>query len=819
MRGLAMRSRGATAAALAAALWLVAAPAPARAQRQAEDESAALVEQGRAALRDRAYADAAEALDAAIAVNPRRIDAYVLRATIHALRKEHAQGIALLRKAQALAPDNLDVLAALGGMLVAAGGAGQAAEGATMLEQVVAKEPGRYAAQSQLGRHHAAVGRWSDAVVALEAYLAARPASLAADDVVHHVHLAEAYLRTRRAAAARDLYDRVLAVRPREPAARMGRAWALAAIDCREALPALARLADLVEAHPEVLLVEGQCALSTGDAARALALGERYVTASRRPAATGWALVGEAAAATGDLERARAALDEARALEPARRRWGIKLAAVLRRAGDAAGGLAELERMGAPTSAADDPAWWRELGEALIAAGTPGDAAARLAPGIAALPDDAALRAIAGEAALRAGDVDDAIAQLEAAERAGHTARSRAWLAYALERKAAAAIAADDLGAAEALLTRAERATITPSIARTLAALRIELGRAADAIGVLERATELDAAAETWLLLGRARVELGQPGPARTALVTASKRAAGTGLAVDVAIERAALELAQGETTAAIDALGAVEPDARRLDARGADAALAAAYRDAQLQAHHAAGVAALRAGAAGRAVDLLERADALAGGDPAIRCDLAIATVATGDRDAARKRLTAVAKASCPFPAPADTQAVPILLAFIDGLDARRAPKALKALAKLEAKATGATRRLVAVATRVVALRGAELAYRNGELAAARKLLDAARRADTRAGADEVALNKAVLDLADGKTDGVVAALERLAPTLPEALVSLGVVAHQRGDGAEALARWRAAKQAGVRFAPLDEWIAAKERIWGGAP
>src|SRR5262249_24094855 len=45
-----------------------------------EDEAAALVAEGRAALRASKLDDAAKALDQAIELNPRRVDAYVLRA-------------------------------------------------------------------------------------------------------------------------------------------------------------------------------------------------------------------------------------------------------------------------------------------------------------------------------------------------------------------------------------------------------------------------------------------------------------------------------------------------------------------------------------------------------------------------------------------------------------------------------------------------------------------------------------------------------------------------------------------------------------------
>jgi hypothetical protein len=215
--------------------------------------------------------------------------------------------------------------------------------------------------------------------------------------------------------------------------------------------------------------------------------------------------------------------------------------------------------------------------------------------------------------------------------------------------------------------------------------------------------------------------------------------------------------------------------------------------------------------------VTLLEGADKLAGGkDVAVRCDLALATVASGDRAKARKRLEKLKKVTCPFPAPADTQGIPILLAFTDGLDPRKAEKSLKTLARLAGKASGATKRLLATVTRVVAIGGAEKAYRDGKLAKARKLLATAKKAETRAGADEIAHDVAVLDIADGKLDAAAAALEKLAPKLPEALVNLGVVADKQGDGAAALSYWRSAREAGARFAQLDDWIAAKQRIFG---
>jgi predicted Zn-dependent protease len=790
---------------VASSLVILLLVAPAAAQRgRTEDESADLVREGRALLEDKRYGDAAEALDQAIALNPRRIEAYVLRAAIFAAKREYAAGVRLLRRAQALAPANLDVLAALGAQLYLGG---ETDDGAALLEQVVAREPQRYEAQALLGRYHVGHERWRDAIVAIEAYLAKRPKALASADPVHQARLAEAYLRAGRARDARALYDRVLKARPREVAARMGRAWALAAIDCKEALRALSELDDLVEAHPEILLVRGRCALSLGDAARALELGEQYL--AQRRGAAGEALVGEAAAATGDLPRAIEALQTARKLEPERRRWGLKLAIVLRRAGEAGRAVEELEAMGAPDAFAADVDWWRELGEALIAADRSGEVAARLAPALSALPDDALLATIAGEASLRAGDVAGAITLLS---RGGSSARARSWLGRALAADAAARIAAKDLDGAEAALARADQLDVDPTNARNLGILRLARGTG-DALTPLRRAVAAgDDSVEAHLALARALAQSGDNAGARGEYEQAARKARGDA-AVRVAIDLAAFEVDRGHAAEAVDVL-----DAAAAARKKAGPDLLAAYVDAMRTARHAAGLAALRAGNASRAARLLAEADHIADGkDETLRCDLALATVAAGDRDLARKRLRALANVKCPFPTPADTLAVPILLAYVDAADARDPERALAKLARFEGKATGPVRALLSTTTRIVAIAAAQRAYADRKYARARKLLQQAKRV-AGSGDDELALDLAAVDIAEGKLDAAARALERLTRELPEALVHLGIVEDRRGDGTKAVERWVQARLAGVRFAPLDEWIAAKERVYGGA-
>ena len=53
----------------------------------------------------------------------------------------------------------------------------------------------------------------------------------------------------------------------------------------------------------------------------------------------------------------------------------------------------------------------------------------------------------------------------------------------------------------------------------------------------------------------------------------------------------------------------------------------------------------------------------------------------------------------------------------------------------------------------------------------------------------------------------------------MPEALINLGIAYERKGDNAKALDAWRRAKKLGIRFPGLQEWIDAKERIYGDAP
>lgn len=803
MSRLAMRTRSLV------LLAILAAAMPAWAQRpnQGEDESAALVAEGRAALKKGALDDAAKALDQALALNPRRIEAYVLRSAVHVARKEYVAGVALMRRAQGLAPNDEEVLTALGSQLVLSG---DGATGVPILQGVTKKNPDRYDAQLLLGHYWHEAGKWPDSIAAFEAYFAHRPEALAKEDGRHQTDLGDSYLRYRQPQKALALFQAAAGAKKGDLRARIGVVWATAALDCRRARSLIRELEPHADRHPEVWLVDGQCALALGDSSAALERGRRYLEKAPSGNAAGHALVGEAHASRGNLVDARKELETAMKLEPDRRRWTVRYAFVLRRANEIAPALAALEKLGPPATPGIDPDWWTELGEVLLAKGDAATAAQRLAPIASEVAGDAPLRVVTGAALLRAGQPDAAIKILGEAEAIFSTPRSRDLLSDALASVAVAKLAANDAAGAEPLLARAEQLQATPLVLRDLGIARLALDRPRDALGPLEKAAKLDPDGTTAMLAARAHALTGDLAGARglyeRALAATEKDAS-----IEVAIDWAASELAGGDPQLAVTAL-------EKTSAAAKSGPLAARHKAALAAARHAAGVAQLKQGNGAKAVEAL-RASAAADPLLATKCDLALAAVVVGEPNAALAALKAVSGQSCPFPPPADTQAAPILVAFTEGRNPKRASKALDRLTAMTGKSSGPAGVLLATAIRVVALEAANDAYRSGQMGQARKYLTAARSASSRVGTDEVAHNLAVIDLVDGNVDAAIAQLDRVAAKVPEAFVNLGIAYERKGDPVKALDAWRRARKAGVRFAPLADWIEAKERIYGEAP
>ncbi len=783
--------------------------APAVVTAQDDEEGQILVDEARRAIGKRDYARAGALLDKALAANPRRIDIYVLRATVHGVRKEHAQAVALLRRAQKLAPDNADVVATLGIQLVLSG---QAAEGAPMLETLVARTASRYDAQVVLGHHYVETGRWTEAVTAFGAYFAHRPKEVAREDAIHRVDQANAHLRSGDAKAAAALYQQVLDANPGDELARMGIAWASAALDCRKAMPLFEAMTDLEARYAEVSLVRGRCALLLGRLDDALTSAERYREA-RPEDGGGWALLGDVRVAKKAFPAAEQAFAKALEIEPDSRLYAFKLARTERALAKHQQAAERLRKAGPPIDFEDD--WTLELGEALHTMAAWNELKVHIAPWAGTHATSGTGQFLLGAAILGLGDVAGAVAPLELGVNQGEP-RARGPLVLAFNTLASAEIAKNDLAAAEGLLTRADAIEDDATTWRNLGAVLLARGNPERATAVLEKAVKKDKGdAVAQHLYARALHAAKKWDEARGAYGRAIK-AYGKDRRVNTArSDLANAELAAGKEEAAVEALEAALDDGGSAETRAQlTTALVAAARSAATD-----GMRSGRFAAALRVLKQIEKRVTDPADVVAVRCDLALAATGAAARDTALEHLSKLerAGAKCPFVAPADTLGVPILIAWNEGSALRKASKALARLEKIRKTAHGVAEPLVRVAAKDIALRAAAEAYDDGNLKQAAKFLTEASGYDKRS--PELAHNLAVIDLAGGKVDSAIAKLERLTGDVPEAWINLGIAYERDGRPLEALEAWRKAKAAGVRFGPLDDWIAAKERFWGGAP
>ncbi len=778
----------------------------ASAQSGDDDEDQLLLDQAKRAIAKKDYGRAGKLLDKALGINPRRIDLYVLRASVYGIAKEYDDAIALLEKARGLAPNNVDVQAGLGRMLVLSG---DATKGVPLLEAIVAKNPDRYAVQVVLGHQYEKTSKWTDAIAAFEAYFGARPAELAREDRLHRVSLANAYLRSGDAAAAKAAYEQVLEDKPNSELARLGLAWSTAAISCKQALPLFEDMADLEEKYPEVSLVRGRCAMVLGRIDDALGAAERYRTA-RPEQGDGWALLGDVRTAKKNYQAAETAFQEALEVEPDNRLYAFKLGRTERALGKTQAAADRLRASGPPENFEDD--WTLEYGEALYTLHQVQDLQVHIQPWADAHPTNAQGQFLYGYTLYEAGEEAAAVDHLAMAHDGGD-ARAKAPLIDALDALGVAAVAKNDLANAEALLTRADAVGGDVLTWRNLGAVLIAQGEPDRALVVLKKAVEADKKDPVAQhLLARAYQGLKRYDDARSAYGKAIKAYGKDARVVSAQLDLANAELGAGRGEQAVDALenamgGASDAPTKSMLAKAlVDAARASSTDD-------------MRSGRFGAAVKMLKRIEKRVDDASAndVRCDLALAHTGNGSHVPALEILKKLekSKVKCPFVAPADELAVPILIAWNEGASLKKAKKALQRLEALRKKASGVAEPLARLAGRDIALRAAQEAYEGGSVKSAASYLSDARLYDKRS--PELAHNEAVVDLANGKLDDAIDGFEKIADDVPEAYVHLGIAWEKKGDAIKALEYWRTAKSKGAHWSKLDDWIETKERFWGG--
>ncbi len=868
-------------AALLLALCALASSPLALAQRpggQAEDESAQFVAEARGALRSGRPRDAARSLDQALALNPGRIEAYVLRGAVYQALGEYERGIELMERARELAPESPEVLARLGALQVRASEqpgdgelrAEQFEQGRKRLEAVVRRDKHRHEAYLALGQSWRRRGEHRRAIVALGAYLftGIRPQEAAAQDADLLIELADSYLRARlpkvAAAILRDRLPAALARlakdegelprTSRRQRVALLRALVAVAIDCSTAEPALAALKE-AEAR-EGVLMRGRCALESGELENARRLADRYLVDSPVNLAAGLGLRGEIHAEQGQLlqarekfERAITALRARHSAPSAERLLRVRIAALPRRAGQLAEAIEGLRRLGPPPTPELDPLWWRELGRAYLMRGEHAELSLfreQLAAVLTTKIDEPAeeelftprrgqladerLWTLLGEIELKLGNASAASTALATALSLRGSDAIRILLRRAQEHekveRSAAMLAAGDAVGVERLLggmtpnPSGAPSAVDVALWRNLGVARLMLQDGAQAAAVLERAGAVMPSAINSMLLGRAYALSKDRAKARLAYAQAAKLAVGDER-VEVAIDHASFELSVGNPEAAVTELAAVAA-APGLRAGGTRApVLLDRHKQALSTARHAVGAAALRAGQADRALEYLRE-----GADPsaplALRCDYALAALAGQGADAARV-MKGLGKLDCPFAGQSDGLALRILTIAAESETPARAKAALDRLLKLTPRQT-AEKTLWSAAVRVAAQNAASEAYRLAERARQPELrwqrLAEARQYLRRAKAAAASFGDDEVALGEAVVDLAKNRAAAVVPVLERLAPRFPEaevhlgLAYDRMRDPRALAAWRRARRAGVQLPQLTDWIRAKERI-----
>jgi tetratricopeptide (TPR) repeat protein len=785
---------------LIAACFVLSFSSPALAQRDQDEESQLLVEEAKRALAKKDYDRAGGLLDKALVASPRRIDLYILRASIHGIEGKHDLAVSLLERARQLSPNNTRVNISLGVELIQVG---RASDGVPILEKIVAADARHFDAQVVLGHYYAKQADWKQAAAAFDAYFANRPKALAGEDSLHRYDQANSMLRSGDARGALDLYKKLGDGEKKDDRARLGVAWATAAISCKQAMPILDNLGELEAKYSEVSLVRGRCALKLGRLDDALARAERY-RKNAPNALAGWILLGDVRAAQNNWKEAEAAYLHVVEKSPSDPLFALELARAERHLGKFEASANRLKAAGPPKEYEDD--WTIEYGEALLALRRAEALKELVAPFVAAHDDNLKAQFLLGSALYILGDTQKALAPLTVAVKG----EPRAVPTYVdvLNTLAAELLKKKDLDRAGAYLAMASSAGGSPLTTRNLGAVLIAKNDVTRAIEVLGKADANDADAQ--YLLGRAHLAAKRYDDARAAYTKAIKLYGKDPRVVVAQRDLAASELAAGRGEEAVAVLDAAVQTAPASSKKELDKARLAVARSAATDA--------MRAARFSVAVKILRSVEKTADGDALVdlRCDLALAATGAQQRDLALDLLRGLerSKAKCPFAAPADDVGVAILIAWNEDASPKRARKTLDRLETMRRRATGVAEPLLRTAAADISVRAAAEAYAAGNVKLASQFLATAKSYDKRS--PEVVHDLAVIDLSSGQTDSALNVLANLVGEVPEARINLGIAYEKKGEPLKALQSWKAAAQAGSRFAPLKDWIEAKERFWG---
>lgn len=789
-----------------------------------------LLQDGDDAYARRDFAAAAEAYDRAIAAEPRTLapKIFVNRAFIYLLERRYQDELDFLTGvADKVHPEHPLIQEQKAVVLFRL--PGRKREAVVLAEQLVASNPETYTLQVMLGEFYYQEGTLDRARESFEAYLKQRPSELAPGDKLVRLKLGRTYLQRgdhRRAA------EQLEAVLRENPDARLD-------ADARDALcQALPGLGDwdrAVATCERVVRDSPRPAPAVhGTLARAYLKRDRPAEAQRaaqayialRPADhLGYLILGRALHEQKRWAQAELQLRRASAIAPK----DTEVAAALGRAylaqgaGKAVAAAAQLAI--AAGEASRDHALLADLAAAQLAAGTPDVALRTAEQGLAVTGGERHIGLLnaAGDALAGLGDLDRATASYARILDLDGRHAAKAKLVHVLHRQAELRVARREWPAAEQHLRSAlDRAPQEWTTLYRLGLVELEQGKYRLAVASLQQvARARPGHVATIRLLARAHAGSGEAELATSGYQQAealAQKGSSADMRAEISLEWAHLLLAKGQLDDAISKLeraiqlGTTVSMGNALRRLLALASLRRAQERVFLQRRPQDAVTDLERALRDPSVLQTEEASVL-------KYVLSRAYLEIDQPQRALSLLEEIAHRGEQAPwlkAPLDRFGLALAIAYANYRIGSRTSlhKAAVTLGKLGV-APEPLRSKVGELLAAVWLTAAAERYAKGAGAEAQAML---KKAEGVANVEQrrvVDHNRAVLSF-DRPGANLRPLLERLGSELPEALVNLGLLADQAGDSRRAYELWKLARTRGLRERLVDDWISAKQRIWG---
>ncbi|MCB9731500.1 MAG: tetratricopeptide repeat protein [Deltaproteobacteria bacterium] len=744
--------------------------------------------------------------------NPGQKDAAVGLSDVYYLTKRYEEGVKLLTPLHDREPDDHDVAHQLGLHLYRKG---EASLAVPLLEQVAADD-GRFDAAWLLAVHYYRQAEWEKGLPHAERYMRARP-----DDTRALALIGTYYLKTDRFTDAVDALDRYLAEFPDNLSARINRANALFRMgDYARAGMAYETLVTQNPDRARLLYNLAAVRIKQDRCDDAIPLLDRFIEKTKNDASARY-FRADCLMRLGRLKEARAAFEDA-SLDQANNPWiEYSLSKIDFAEGKTESALSHVRKAMSIAPTEWEIASW--LGTLLRRTGDPKQALTWHDKALELAPDDPTKQAgVASVHVERGRDLwaldrtEDALAAFERGRELDPESSEARLGAAAAQTRLALAVRAADPAAAKARLDAALALMPSYAAARTnLALLALDSGDTAEAERVIEGAPEPSLGPDHAAVLAYVRLLKDDAAGAETALKTA--RAAGKGgvapgLAGLVREVEAHLAARRGDWQAAADAF---------------EAAYAASPRDsldrarARARAWLEVGLERLARGDAGAAKAALAKAAgqrATFAADDRATLDFAtaaLAVVAGGDTGPATRALqTLLGSATYRGPRWSNVREVGQVYVAYGHLQADDPDKALALLERVgEGGAVGAAAaRMTRYAKDLIARR----AYAAGKFTAAELIWRELATKDPSDGA--AATNAAAAVFMAGQPDAAEAAWRKLtaAGGPPEAFFDLGVALDRKGQPRAAYDALRSYVGLGGQAGDAPERVKAKERVFG---